>query len=66
MSDNIKLDELLIESSTPDQSKEDIQRYLDQKQAAYNALETDQRGACRPCSPATDVAEALIGMGRAE
>ncbi len=65
MSDNIKLDELLIESSTPDQSKEDIQRYLDQKQAAYNALEANAEPVDR-ARLQLDVAEALIGMGRAD
>ena len=39
MSDNKELDDLLIESSSPEQSKEDIQKYLEKKQAAYDALE---------------------------
>ncbi len=39
MSDNKELDDLLIDSSSPEQSKEDIQKYLEKKQAAYDALE---------------------------
>lgn len=65
MSGNKELDELLIESSSPDQSKEDIQRYLEKKQAAYDALEA----SASPLERAhlqLDVAEALIGMGRAD
>jgi hypothetical protein len=60
-----ELDELLIESSSPEQSKEDIQRYLEKKQAAYDALEA----SAEPLERARlqlDVAEALIGMGRAD
>lgn len=65
MSGNKELDDLLIESSSPDQSKEDIQRYLEQKQAAYDELEA----SAEPMERARlqlDVAEALIGMGRAD
>lgn len=60
-----ELDELLIESSSPEQSKEDIQRYLEKKQAAYDVLEA----SAEPLERARlqmDVAEALIGMGRAD
>ncbi len=65
MSSKKELDNLLIESSTPDQSKEDIQRYLDKKQAIYDALEA----SAAPLERARlqlDVAEALIGMNRAD
>jgi hypothetical protein len=65
MSANKELDELLIESSSPDESKEDIQRYLEKKQAAYDALEA----GATPLERAhlqLDVAEALIGLGRAD
>ena len=62
---NKELDELLIQSSTPEQSKEDIQRYLDKKQAAYDALEASAEPVDR-ARLQLDVAEALIGMGRAD
>lgn len=65
MSVNKELDDLLIESSSPDQSKEDIQHYLEKKQAAYKALEA----SASPLERARlqlDVAEALIGLGRAD
>jgi hypothetical protein len=65
MSGNKQLDDLLINSSTPDQSKEDIQKYLDKKQAAYNALEASAAPEDR-ARLQLDVAEALIGMGRAD
>lgn len=65
MSDNKELDELLIESSSPEQSKEDIQKYLDKKQAAYEALEASAPPVER-ARLQLDVAEALIGMGRAD
>jgi hypothetical protein len=65
MSDDKQPDDLLIESSTPDQSKEDIQRYLDEKQAAYEALEATSEPVER-ARLQLDVAEALIGMGRAD
>ncbi len=65
MSGNKELDELLIESSSPDQSKEDIQRYLEKKQAAYDALEANAQPLDR-ARLQLDVAEALIGMGRAD
>lgn len=65
MSANKELDDLLIESSSPDQSKEDIQHYLEKKQSAYDALEA----GASPLERARlqlDVAEALIGLGRAD
>lgn len=65
MSVNKELDELLIESSSPDQAREDIQRYLEKKQAAYDALEA----SASPLERARlqlDVAEALIGLGRSD
>ncbi len=65
MSTNKELEELLIESSSPDQSKEDIQRYLEKKQAAYDALEANSSPLDR-ARLQLDVAEALIGMGRAD
>ncbi len=65
MSTNKELEELLIESSSPDQSKEDIQRYLEKKQAAYDALEANASPLDR-ARLQLDVAEALIGMGRAD
>ena len=65
MSGNKELNELLIESSSPDQSKQDIQRYLDKKQAAYDALEANASPVDR-ARLQLDVAEALIGMGRAD
>lgn len=65
MSSKKELDNLLIESSTPDQSKEDIQRYLDKKQAAYDALEASAAPIDR-ARLQLDVAEALIGMNRAD
>ncbi len=65
MSDNKELDELLIESSSPEQSKEDIQKYLDKKQADYEALEASAPPVER-ARLQLDVAEALIGMGRAD
>ncbi len=60
-----QLDDLLIDSSTPDQSKEDIQKYLDKKQAAYDALEASASPIDR-ARLQLDVAEALVGMGRAD
>jgi len=60
-----ELDDLLIESSTPDQSKADIQRYLEKKQAAYAALEANASPLER-ARLQLDVAEALIGMNRAD
>jgi hypothetical protein len=60
-----ELDELLIESSSPDQSKEDIQKYLDKKQAAYDALEASAEPVDR-ARLQLDVAEALVGVGRAD
>ena len=65
MSGNKELDELLVESSSPDQSKQDIQSYLDKKQAAYDALEANAEPVDR-ARLQLDVAEALIGMGRAD
>lgn len=65
MSGNKELDDLLIESSSPDQSKEDIQRYLAQKQAAYEKLEADAAPVDR-ARLQLDVAEALVGVGRAD
>ena len=58
---NKELDELLIDSSSPEQSKEDIQRYLDKKQAAYDALEANAEPVDR-ARLQLDVAEALIGF----
>jgi hypothetical protein len=63
MTGNKELDELLIESSSPEQSKEDIQKYLDKKQAAYDALEASAAPVDR-ARLQLDVAEAMIGMGR--
>ncbi|NOQ70052.1 MAG: hypothetical protein GQ573_08090 [Gammaproteobacteria bacterium] len=65
MSGNKELDELLIESSSPDQSKQDIQHYLEKKQAAYEALEANAEPVDR-ARLQLDVAEALIGLGRAD
>jgi len=65
MTGNKKLDELLIDSSSPEQSKEDIQKYLDKKQAAYDALEASAAPVDR-ARLQLDVAEALVGMGRAD
>ena len=65
MSGNKQLDDLLIDSSSPDQSKEDIQKYLEKKQAAYDALEASAAPVDR-ARLQLDVAEALIGMGRAD
>lgn len=65
MTGNKELDELLIDSSSPEQSKEDIQKYLDKKQAAYDALEASAAPLDR-ARLQLDVAEALIGMGRAD
>ena len=64
MSGNKELDKLLVESSS-DQSKQDIQSYLDKKQAAYDALEANAEPVDR-ARLQLDVAEALIGMGRAD
>jgi len=60
-----ELDNMLIDSSTPDQSKEDIQKYLDKKQAAYDELEANASPIER-ARLQLDVAEALVGMGRAD
>ena len=65
MTGNKELDELLIESSSPDQSKQDIQNYLDKKQAAYEALEASAEPVDR-ARLQLDVAEALVGVGRAD
>ena len=65
MSVNKQLDDLLIDSSSPDQSKEDIQKYLEKKQAAYDALEASAAPVDR-ARLQLDVAEAMIGMGRAD
>ena len=65
MSGNKKHDDLLIGSSTPEQSKEDIQKYLDQKQASYDALDANATAEDR-ARLQLDIAEALVGMGRAD
>ena len=65
MSDNKELDDLLIDSSSPEQSKEDIQKYLEKKQAAYDALEANAEPLDR-ARLQLDVAEALVGSGRAD
>ncbi len=65
MSGKKQLDDLLIDSSSPEQSKEDIQKYLDKKQAMYDALEANAAPEDR-ARLQLDVAEALIGMGRAD
>ena len=65
MTGNKELDELLLDSSSPEQSKEDIQKYLDKKQAAYDALEASAAPVDR-ARLQLDVAEALIGMGSAD
>jgi len=65
MTGNKQLDDLLINSSSPEQSKDDIQKYLDDKQAAYDALEASAAPVDR-ARLQLDVAEALIGMGRAD
>ncbi len=65
MTANKQLDDLLINSSSPKQSKEDIQKYLDKKQAAYDALEASAAPEDR-ARLQLDVAEAMIGMGRAD
>lgn len=56
---------IAIEGSSPDQSKEDIQRYLEQKQAAYDALEAGAEPVER-ARLQLDVAEALVGLGRSD
>lgn len=65
MTGNKELDDLLIESSSPEQSKEDIQKYLEKKQAAYDALEANAEPVER-ARLQLDVAEALVGVGRAD
>ena len=65
MTSKKELDELLIDSSSPQQSKEEIQAYLDKKQAAYDALEASAEPVDR-ARLQLDVAEALIGSGRAD
>ena len=65
MSGNKELDELLVESSSPEQSKQDIQHYLEKKQAAYDAIEANAEPVDR-ARLQLDVAEALIGLGRAD
>ena len=60
-----ELDDLLIASSSPDQSKQDIQHYLEKKQAAYEALEANAEPLDR-ARLQLDVAEALVGMNRAD
>lgn len=63
MSDNKTQDEILIETSTPEQAIEDIQQYLEKKQAAYDALE-ENASPIERARLQLDVAEALAGMGR--
>ena len=65
MSGNKELDDLLIDSSSPEQSKEDIQKYLEKKQAAYDELEANAPPLER-ARLQLDVAEALVGSGRAD
>ncbi len=60
-----ELDNMLIDSSSPDQSKQDIQKYLDKKQAAYDELEANATPVDR-ARLQLDVAEALVGVGRAD
>ena len=60
-----ELDNMLLDSSSPDQSKEDIQKYLDKKQAAYDELEASAAPVDR-ARLQLDVAEALVGVGRAD
>lgn len=65
MSANKEMDDLAIVSSSSVQSKEEIQRYIEKKQAKYDALEAN----ATPIDKARlqlDVAEALIGIGRAD
>lgn len=55
----------LIQGSSPEQSKEEIQSYLDKKQAAYDAA----IASATPLERArlqVDITEALIGLGRAD
>ena len=65
MSGTKELDDLLIDSSSPEQSKEDIQNYLEKKQAMYDALEASAEPVER-ARLQLDVAEALVGTGRAD
>lgn len=60
---NILTDELSIDSSSPDQSKEDIQRFLDEKQAAFDAL-GDSGDPVERARLEIDIAEALAGLGQ--
>ena len=60
-----ELDNMLIDSSSPEQSKQDIQKYLDKKQAAYDELEANATPVDR-ARLQLDVAEALVGVGRAD
>jgi len=64
MSSDKQLDDLALDSSTPEQSKEDIQKYLEKKQAMYDALEASAEPIDR-ARLQLDVAEALVGSGRA-
>jgi hypothetical protein len=65
MSVNKEIDDLLINSSSPEQSQETIQHYLEEKQSAYDALPADASPLDR-ARLQMDIAEALIGVGRAD
>lgn len=55
----------VIDSSEPAQSMEEIQKYLEEKQAAYDALE-DNADPVERARLQLDVAEALVGINRAD
>jgi hypothetical protein len=65
MPSNKELDVLLIDRWSSEQSKEDIQKYLDKKQALYDALEASAAPIDR-ARLQLDVAEAMVGLGRAD
>jgi hypothetical protein len=56
---------LSIESSSPDQAQDEIKRYLEQKQAAYDTLEANAEPVER-ARLQLDVAEALVGLSRSD
>jgi len=55
----------VIDSSEPAQSMAEIQKYLEEKQAAYDALE-DNADPVERARLQLDVAEALVGVDRAD
>lgn len=65
MTSKKEIDDALIDSSAPEQSMQEIQDYLTEKEAAYAALDENVDPVER-ARLQLDVAEALVGVNRAD